>query len=73
MSELKWHTIYPCYINSEFTRDKGRRVSKAFTVENPKAEEIINVLAEAGFPAKFEKKQHPADFFVQERVKYTIP
>jgi signal recognition particle subunit SEC65 len=56
MSEVKWHTIYPCYINSEITRDKGRRVSKAFTVDHPKAEEIITVLTEAGFPAKFEQK-----------------
>jgi signal recognition particle subunit SEC65 len=56
MSEVKWHTIYPCYINSEFTRDKGRRVSKAFTVNNPKAEEIITALTEAGYPAKFEQK-----------------
>lgn len=68
MSEIKWHVIYPCYLNSETTRDKGWRISKEYSVVNPRADEIITVLTENGFPAKFEPKQHPADFFVQERV-----
>lgn len=54
MSELKWHVIYPCYLNNLVTRDKGRRVSKENSVQNPTAEEIISVLTETGVPAKFE-------------------
>ena len=48
MSDLKWHVIYPCYLNTNFTREKGRRVSKQNSVENPTADEIINVLTHNG-------------------------
>jgi signal recognition particle subunit SEC65 len=56
MSEVKWNIIYPCYLNSLYTREKGRRVSKENSVQNPSAEEIITVLTETGIPAKFEPK-----------------
>ena len=51
MSEIKWQVIYPCYLNTEKTIDKGRRVSKKYALIDPRAEEIITVLTEAGYPA----------------------
>lgn len=54
MSEVKWKVIYPCYINKAKTIHNGWRVSKKQAIENPKGEEIIDVLTENGFPAKMD-------------------
>nr|XP_027194178.1 signal recognition particle 19 kDa protein-like [Dermatophagoides pteronyssinus] len=41
----KWHTIYPQYINSNLTVDRGRRLGRSKCIADPLAEEIFNVLA----------------------------
>jgi len=41
MNPLKtWRIMYPIYIDSEFSREKGRRVSKACSAKSPKLKEI---------------------------------
>ncbi|CAG9536045.1 unnamed protein product [Cercopithifilaria johnstoni] len=60
--ECKWICIYPLYMNSRKTIAQGRRVSKNKAVDSPTAQEIFDILSNAGMKAKLEKqKMHPLD------------
>ncbi|UXI22519.1 Cytochrome b reductase 1 [Sarcoptes scabiei] len=41
----QWKTIYPQYINSNLTIERGRRLAKTKCVSDPLSEEIYNVMA----------------------------
>lgn len=41
----RWQIIYPQYLNSNLTKERGRRLGKSQCVADPLAEEIYNVLA----------------------------
>lgn len=41
----RWQIIYPQYLNSNLTKDRGRRLGKSQCVADPLTEEIYNVLA----------------------------
>ncbi|VDN36570.1 unnamed protein product [Gongylonema pulchrum] len=59
--ECKWICIYPLYLNSRKTIAQGRRVAKSKAVDSPTAQEIYDILTNAGMKAKIEKKMHPLD------------
>lgn len=73
MDTKKWSVIYPLYINSEFTRDKGRKTSLINSVKGPLMEEISFVLKSLNIPFVEEKmKRHPCDYFNFGRVRYSL-
>ncbi|KAL3998694.1 Signal recognition particle 19 kDa protein [Acanthocheilonema viteae] len=60
--ECRWICIYPLYMNSRKTIAQGRRVSKNKAVDSPTAQEIFDILSNAGMKVKLEKqKMHPLD------------
>uniref|UniRef100_A0A915Q696 Signal recognition particle 19 kDa protein n=1 Tax=Setaria digitata TaxID=48799 RepID=A0A915Q696_9BILA len=60
--ECKWICLYPLYMNSRKTIAQGRRVSKSKAVDSPTAQEIFDILTNAGLKTKLEKqKMHPLD------------
>ncbi|EFO19597.1 SRP19 protein [Loa loa] len=60
--ECKWICIYPLYMNSRKTIAQGRRVNKNKAVDSPTAQEIYDILSNAGMKVKLEKqKMHPLD------------
>ncbi|KAM3720682.1 Signal recognition particleprotein [Dirofilaria immitis] len=60
--ECRWICIYPLYMNSRKTIAQGRRVSKNKAVDSPTAQEIYDILSNAGMKVKLEKqKMHPLD------------
>ncbi|EFA82862.1 signal recognition particle 19 kDa subunit [Heterostelium album PN500] len=66
----KWTIIYPHYINSELTKDEGRRTAKDKSVKNPGIEEIARCCGAAGLSAVIEStKGYPSDFFQRGRVR----
>lgn len=68
-----WQVIYPLYLDKEKTQALGRRVPKEKAVTNPTAEEIATVCKYFKLDHKLEKdKRHPADFFVDGRVRVKI-
>lgn len=69
----KWSVIYPLYINSEFTRAKGRKTSLANSVKNPTIVEISIIMKNLNIPFVEEKiKRHPCDYFNFGRVRYSL-
>ena len=49
--------IYPAYINAKKTRAQGRRVGKAKAVDNPSANEIQDILENAGLKVMLESNR----------------
>ena len=63
----KWHIIYPQYLNSELTIQRGRRLPKSKCVVNPNWKEIADVLfSESG---KFEVHAYPDKCYARELDK----
>ncbi|KRZ66333.1 Signal recognition particle 19 kDa protein, partial [Trichinella papuae] len=60
-NEAKWACFYPVYINVKRTLSQGRRISLAKAVENPTSQEIYEILKNADFNVKLEKKMHPRE------------
>lgn len=44
-----WTTFYPCYFNSDFSLEQGRRLPKSLCVKNPRPDEIAWALKELGY------------------------
>lgn len=62
--QQRWICIYPAYLNSRRTQQEGRKVSKAKSVDNPKVNEIKDVLTYHKFNFVVEEtKQYPRDSF----------
>ena len=62
--QQRWICIYPAYLNSRRTQVEGRKVSKARAVDNPKVNEIKDVLTYHKFNFVVEEtKQYPRDSF----------
>ena len=62
--QQRWICIYPVYINSRKTQQEGRKISKSKSVDNPKVNEIKDVLTYHNFNFVVEEtKQHPRDSF----------
>lgn len=75
--DKSWSTIWPTYINSSRTEAQGRRVPKKRGVENPRWQEIKDVLeATKDFEVKADgKKFYPRELdkelpTAQGRIKY---
>jgi len=62
--QQRWICIYPAYINSRKTIQEGRKVKKSQAVDNPKVNEIKDVLTyhKLNFVVE-ESKQYPRDSF----------
>ncbi|CAH0407420.1 unnamed protein product [Chilo suppressalis] len=57
----RWICIYPAYINSKKSLAEGRKLSKAYCVENPTHQEIRDVLVTAGLHVGVENKLYPRE------------
>jgi signal recognition particle subunit SEC65 len=55
-----------------FFKKKGRKVPSAVSVENPKCDEIVQVLKSFKLEHVVEDKRHPADFFTAGRVRVKL-
>ncbi|EGC39235.1 hypothetical protein DICPUDRAFT_27302 [Dictyostelium purpureum] len=66
----QWVIIYPPYINSECTKDRGRKISKENAVKNPNLIEIAEATSAIGFSSVIEpNKGYPKEFFQRGRVR----
>ncbi|KAN0044625.1 hypothetical protein ACTA71_006143 [Dictyostelium dimigraforme] len=66
----KWLIVYPNHINSELTKDKGRKISKEHGVKNPTLPEIAEATAQLGLPCIIETtKGYPKEFFLRGRLR----
>ena len=62
--QQRWICIYPAYFNSRRTQQEGRKVSQSRSVDNPKVNEIKDVLTYHKFNFVVEEtKQYPRDSF----------
>ena len=62
--QQRWICIYPVYFNSRKTKEEGRKIPKSKSVDNPKVNEIKDVLTFHNFNFVVEDtKQHPRDSF----------
>lgn len=60
----KTWVIYPEYFDRRLTRSQGRRVPKKFSVNNPKTEEISEILASYEIPNRVEPdSDHPSRWY----------
>ena len=60
--QQRWICIYPAYFNSRRTQQEGRKVSKSNAVDNPKVNEIKDILTYHKFNFVVEEaKQYPRD------------
>jgi len=63
-SQARWITIYPAYLNSRRTQEEGRKIAKSKAVDNPKINEMRDVLQYHEFNMIVEEnKQYPRDSF----------
>mmetsp|Transcript_2442 Transcript_2442/g.10495 ORF Transcript_2442/g.10495 Transcript_2442/m.10495 type:complete len:149 (+) Transcript_2442:105-551(+) len=62
MDTSRWICLYPSYLDSAKTIDKGRKIAKAKAVDAPHAEEIYATVRFMGFEAVLEKKYYSKSF-----------
>mmetsp|Transcript_7354 Transcript_7354/g.10865 ORF Transcript_7354/g.10865 Transcript_7354/m.10865 type:complete len:128 (-) Transcript_7354:426-809(-) len=68
----RWTCIYTSYLNSKVPQSLGRRVNKGVAVENPKAQEISEVLQFLKLPHCIENKAFPRDILDRGRVRVML-
>eukprot|EP01132_Coremiostelium_polycephalum_P011328 gene11328-13869_t len=69
----KWTIIYPRYLNSEYTKQQGRKTSKEHSVKNPSCEEIAKAASTFGLNTIIEaNKGYPKEFFQRGRVRVLL-
>jgi len=69
----KWKTLYPIYLNKNFSQAQGRKTLLANSVPDPTLEEISQILNHLKIKHAIEvDKQHPSDFFTYGRVRYQL-
>ncbi|XP_059046048.1 signal recognition particle 19 kDa protein [Achroia grisella] len=57
----RWICIYPAYMNSKKTLAEGRKLPRAYCVENPTHQEIRDVLLATGLHVAVENKLYPRE------------
>ncbi|KAJ8901454.1 hypothetical protein NDN08_007300 [Rhodosorus marinus] len=62
MDTSRWICLYPSYLDSAKTIDKGRKIAKAKAVDAPHAEEVYATVRFMGFEAVLEKKYYSKNF-----------
>ncbi|TPP65005.1 Signal recognition particle protein 19 [Fasciola gigantica] len=62
----RWVCIYPCYINSRKTRERGRKIATEKCVENPKHPEVTFALGRLPLEYLLETKVHPRELDTTE-------
>ncbi|EGR27749.1 signal recognition particle 19 kda protein, putative, partial [Ichthyophthirius multifiliis] len=68
-----WKTIYPQYLDSLFSRQEGRRISKDQGVPNINIKEIAEALQKIRVPTVVEvHKSYPRSFQIKGRVKVML-
>lgn len=69
----RWKTLYPIYLNKNFSHEQGRKALLANSVPDPTLEEISQILNHLKIRHAIEvDKRHPADFFNYGRVRYQL-
>lgn len=69
----KWKSLYPMYINKNFSQEQGRKTSLINSVADPTLEEISQILNHLKIKHAIEiDKRHPTDFFNYGRVRYML-
>ncbi|KAK1937367.1 signal recognition particle SRP19 subunit [Babesia divergens] len=68
-----WTIIYPTYLDKKASASGGRRVNKAFAVENPHVEEIRAACEKLKVPYVLERnKVYPRDFMNPGRIRVSF-
>lgn len=68
-----WKVIYPAYINSNFTIEQGRKISKSNGIVDPTLKEIGEVMNFLKVPHVLEfDKKYSRDFFGEGRLKFEL-
>lgn len=68
-----WVSIYPCYLNAEFSTSRGRKIPLSLAHKNPFAPHIYEtVLRHLSLPCVLERKRHPKDWKYLGRIKVCI-
>lgn len=69
----KWKTLYPIYLNKNFSNQQGRKTLLQNSVPDPTLEEISQIMNHLKIKHAIEvDKRHPADFFNYGRVRYQL-
>lgn len=69
----KMKTLYPIYLNKNFSHQKGRKTLLANSITDPTLEEISQILTHLKIKHAIEvDKRHPADFFNYGRIRYQL-
>ena len=69
----KWLVFYPIYIDSNFSREQGRKSDKDHSCQQPDLTDVFKIIKELQIECIAEpNKRHPADFFSQGRIRYRL-
>ncbi len=71
-AQKKWVVVYPCFLDKSRSLSEGRKVPSDLSVDNPKCDEIVQVLLSFKLEHVVEDKRHPADFFTAGRVRVRL-
>lgn len=65
--------IYPCYLNSNLSTSKGRKIPKSKAIEDPTTPQIYDIVHKIlQLPAEIERKRHPKDWRYLGRVRVSL-
>lgn len=65
--------IYPCYLNSNLSGSKGRKIPKSKGVKDPTTPQIYDIVHKIlQLPAEMERKRHPKDWRYLGRVRVSL-
>jgi len=65
--------IYPCYLNSQLSETKGRKIPKSKAVVDPTTPQIFDIVSKIiQLPAEMERKRHPIDWRYLGRVRVSL-
>lgn len=69
----RWNVFYPLYIDSNFSREQGRKTLLTHSTKSPNLQDVFKIFRDLGIECLAQpNKRHPADFFSQGRIKYRL-
>lgn len=58
--------VYPQYIDSRKSRNKGRRIPLSYAVPSPRVEEIVRAAEKLGLNPVIEESKYPREWWTSE-------
>ena len=58
--------VYPQYIDSRKSRNKGRRIPLSYAVPSPRVEEIVRAAEKLGLNPVIEESKYPSEWWTSE-------